>query len=91
VFSFNLVNYTLGLTNMDWWRFTWTTALGIIPATAFIVVFGAHLHDWRVLLMMILFALLNGLGGYRAWHRRAALFPPVPAESVGQGKTSAPP
>lgn len=74
LFSFNLVNYTLGLTSMSWWRFTWTTGLGIMPAIAFVVIFGAHLHDWRVLLLMVLLALLMSLGGYRLWRRRTALF-----------------
>ncbi|NNJ75426.1 MAG: TVP38/TMEM64 family protein [Anderseniella sp.] len=33
VIAFNLVNYGAGLTNVNWWRFTWTTAIGILPLT----------------------------------------------------------
>lgn len=33
VVSFNLVNYAAGLTKIDLWTFTWTTALGILPWT----------------------------------------------------------
>ena len=52
VISFNLVNFALGVTAVSWWRFTWTTAIGISPLTAATVGFGAHLHDWRVLLLL---------------------------------------
>ena len=64
VVSFNLVNYALGLSPLCWWRFTWTTALGIVPVTALVVVFGAHLTDWRMLLLMTLAAVMIGLVGY---------------------------
>jgi uncharacterized membrane protein YdjX (TVP38/TMEM64 family) len=40
VISFNLINYTAGLTPVSPWTFTWTTALGILPATVFLVVLG---------------------------------------------------
>jgi uncharacterized membrane protein YdjX (TVP38/TMEM64 family) len=90
VFSFNLVNYTLGLSSMSWWRFTWTTAIGIVPAIAFIVVFGAHLHDWRVVLLMVLLALFIGLAGYWLWHRRTTPFSTTPGDSVGQGDSPTP-
>ncbi len=39
--SFNLLNVTLGLTAVGWWRFTWTTAVGILPMTAVTVSSGA--------------------------------------------------
>ena len=57
VISFNLINYALGLTRIGWWRFTWTTAVGILPMTIGSVVFGAHLHNWKVLLMVTLLVL----------------------------------
>jgi uncharacterized membrane protein YdjX (TVP38/TMEM64 family) len=64
VISFNLINYALGLSPIGWWRFTWTTGVGIIPVTVFVVVFGAHLGDWWVLALMSVVAVLVGLGGY---------------------------
>ena len=64
VISFNLLNYALGLTTMSWWQFTWTTGVGILPITALVVFGGAYLHDWRMLLLLILLALLVGLVGY---------------------------
>lgn len=30
--SFNALNYACGLTRLGFWRFTWTTGLGILPA-----------------------------------------------------------
>ncbi len=72
VLSFNLINYALGLTTISWWRFSWTTAVGIIPATVLMVTFGAYLSDWRMLVLMALAALLLGLGGYAMLNRRQA-------------------
>ena len=72
VVSFNLINYALGLTTISWWRFSWTTAVGIIPATILMVTFGAHLSDWRILGLMALAALLLCLGGYAILNRRQA-------------------
>lgn len=72
VLSFNLINFALGLTTISWWRFSWTTAVGIVPATVLMVTFGAHLNDWRVLVLMGLAALLLCLGGYAVLNRRQA-------------------
>lgn len=72
VLSFNLINFALGLTTISWWRFSWTTAVGIIPATILMVTFGAHLSDWRILVLMALAALLLCLGGYAVLNRRQA-------------------
>ena len=72
VLSFNLINFALGLTTISWWRFSWTTAVGIVPATVLMVTFGAHLNDWRMLVLMALAALLLCLGGYAMLHRRQA-------------------
>jgi uncharacterized membrane protein YdjX (TVP38/TMEM64 family) len=41
--SFNLVNYAAGLLGVPWWRFLWTTALGILPLTIAMVLMGAEL------------------------------------------------
>jgi len=71
IISFNLVNFALGLTTLGWWRFTWTTAVGIVPATAVMVALGAHLDDWRLLVALSLAALVVGLGGYWVLRRRS--------------------
>jgi uncharacterized membrane protein YdjX (TVP38/TMEM64 family) len=70
VISFNLINYTLGLSPIGWWRFTWTTGVGIVPVTVFMVVFGSHLSDWRVLVLMTVVAILVGVGGCLLLRRR---------------------
>jgi uncharacterized membrane protein YdjX (TVP38/TMEM64 family) len=75
VLSFNLVNFALGLSAIGWWRFTWTTAIGILPVTVFVVVFGAHLHDWRMLMLMTLAGGLVAWFGYRLWRRRRLHLP----------------
>jgi uncharacterized membrane protein YdjX (TVP38/TMEM64 family) len=75
VISFNLVNFALGLSAIGWWRFTWTTAIGILPVTVFVVVFGAHLHDWRMLMLMTLAGGLVAWFGYRLWRRRRLHLP----------------
>ena len=41
--SFNLVNYAAGLLGVPWWRFLWTTALGILPIIVTMVVLGREL------------------------------------------------
>ncbi|HYE01396.1 MAG TPA: TVP38/TMEM64 family protein [Alphaproteobacteria bacterium] len=62
VIAFNLINYAAGLSAVSWWTFTWTTALGILPLTAAMVVFGDRLHA----LPLWAWAAL-GLGGLAAW------------------------
>ena len=70
ILSFNLINFALGLTPISWWRFSWTTALGIVPATVLMVAFGAHLDDWRMLVLMSAAAVVVCLGGYVVMRRR---------------------
>jgi len=43
VISFNLVNYAAGLLGVPWWRFLWTTALGILPIVVTMVMLGREL------------------------------------------------
>ena len=43
VISFNLVNYAAGLLGVPWWRFLWTTAVGILPIVVTMVVLGREL------------------------------------------------
>jgi uncharacterized membrane protein YdjX (TVP38/TMEM64 family) len=76
VLSFNLINVALGLTRISWWRFTWTTGVGIVPLTVFMVVFGAYLDDWRILALITLAVLLVCLGGYGVLRWRHSAFRP---------------
>jgi uncharacterized membrane protein YdjX (TVP38/TMEM64 family) len=76
IISFNLVNFALGLSPIGWWRFTWTTAVGILPVTVCVVVFGAHLDDWRILLLVTLAACLVGWISYRCWRVRRRMYQP---------------
>lgn len=70
VISFNLVNFALGCTAIGWWRFTWTTALGIVPVTVVSVSLGAHWQNWRVLLAFCLAAVLVAIVGYAVMRSR---------------------
>lgn len=70
VISFNLVNFVLGCTSIGWWRFTWTTALGIVPVTVVSVSLGAHWRDWRVVLAFCVVALMVTMAGYAVMRSR---------------------
>ena len=43
VISFNLINYAVGILGVSWWRFLWTTGLGILPITVGSVALGDQL------------------------------------------------
>ena len=43
VISFNLINYAAGFLGVRWWRFLWTTSLGILPITVASVAIGNQL------------------------------------------------
>ena len=45
VIAFNLVNYAAGLTQVTWWRFSWTTALGILPITVLMAILGEQMRE----------------------------------------------
>jgi uncharacterized membrane protein YdjX (TVP38/TMEM64 family) len=51
--SFNLLNYVLGLTKVSVWRFTWTTAIGILPTVILSVVFGNSLANSNMILTVV--------------------------------------
>ncbi len=56
VIAFNLVNYAAGLTQVTWWRFSWTTAIGILPIIVLMAVMGEQmreptLFDWLFLIV----------------------------------------
>jgi len=68
--SFNLINYAAGLTGISWWNFTWTTAIGILPVTVFMVIMGhgaTTLPWWSWLPLLALLGLT-----YLAWRRHGA-------------------
>lgn len=41
--AFNLINYAAGLTSISWWTFSWATALGILPLTVLLAIFGHNM------------------------------------------------
>lgn len=55
VISFNLINYVGGLTRISWWKFAWTTGLGILPMTLLMVVMGEQIKNlpWWVWLLLL--------------------------------------
>ena len=71
VISFNLINYAAGVTGLGWWRFLWTTGLGILPITIASVALGRELLDapWYVWAATVGGALVLWLAArlFRAW------------------------
>lgn len=69
--SFSLLNLVLGLLRVPFWRFTWTTAIGILPITVASVLFGHFLTlgPWGWAFLAAVVAL--GLGGWYLWRRQA--------------------
>lgn len=67
VIAFNLINYAAGLTKVSWWRFAWTTGLGILPLTTLMVVMGDQIETlpWQAWLLL----LGAGLALWLATHR----------------------
>lgn len=43
VIAFNLVNYAAALTEISWWTYLWTTALGILPFTFLFAILGSRM------------------------------------------------
>ncbi len=58
VISFSLLNLAMGLLGVRFWRFTWTTALGIIPIVVVSVISGhlltVGLWGWTVVAVLVL-------------------------------------
>jgi uncharacterized membrane protein YdjX (TVP38/TMEM64 family) len=77
VISFNLINYAAGVLEVGWWRFLWTTGLGILPITVASVALGGQLTGpmWDVWLAVngLLLALYLGWRWYRAQRLRDPL------------------
>jgi uncharacterized membrane protein YdjX (TVP38/TMEM64 family) len=76
VISFNLINYAAGVLGVGWWRFLWTTGLGILPITVASVALGDRLTGpmWDVWLAVsgLLLALYLGWRWYSARRGRDA-------------------
>ena len=55
VIAFNLINYAAGLTGVSWFTFTWTTGVGILPATILMVLVGDNIElmTWEVWLLLL--------------------------------------
>lgn len=62
VIAFNLINYAAGLTGLSWWRFIWTTGVGILPLTTLMVVMGDNVESlgWESWLALL-------IGGAALW------------------------
>lgn len=65
IVSFSLLNLALGLLKVPFWRFTWTTALGIVPVVVVSVLFG-HLLTIGPWGWLILSA--AAVVGFGAWY-----------------------
>ncbi|MFC5316287.1 TVP38/TMEM64 family protein [Azospirillum rugosum] len=89
VIAFNLINYGAGLAGVGWWRFTWTTAVGILPMTIASVAVGSHMIEaplwvWGVAATVAIVVWL----GYRIYRRRGAggpSSPPTRTDNEGRG------
>ncbi len=62
IISFSLLNLAMGLLSVSFWRFTWTTALGIIPIVVVSVISGHLLTigpwGWLVVGILVLVLVL---------------------------------
>jgi uncharacterized membrane protein YdjX (TVP38/TMEM64 family) len=85
VISFNLINYAAGVLGVGWWRFLWTTGLGILPITVASVALGDRLTGpmWDVWLAVsgLLLAVYLGWRWYSARRRRD------PLEGLGEARS----
>ena len=96
VISFNLINYAAGILGIGWWRFLWTTSLGILPITVASVTLGSQLTGpmWDAWLAgsALLLALYLGWRWYRARRTRDSLVPDGKAQSgMKASEIAAPP
>jgi uncharacterized membrane protein YdjX (TVP38/TMEM64 family) len=85
VISFNLINYAAGVLGVGWWRFLWTTSLGILPITVASVALGNQLTGpmWHLWLAVsgLLLAFYLGWRWYSARRPRDPLGGPRDAQS----------
>ena len=71
IVPYNLISFAAGATRVPLWRFTWTTALGVVPLTALTALLGSRLQSprlddpvlWGVLVgVLLLVALAHPVG-----------------------------
>ncbi len=67
--SFNLINYAAGLSEVDFWTFLWTMAVGILPFSILLVLLGAEAAR-RSAFVLVLLAALVALVAAGQWLRR---------------------
>jgi uncharacterized membrane protein YdjX (TVP38/TMEM64 family) len=60
IVPYNLVSFAAGATRVPLWRFTWTTAIGVVPLTALTALLGSRLQSPR-LNDPVLWAVLGGV------------------------------
>jgi len=48
IIAIYLINYAAGLTKVQYWTFTWTTGLGILPMTTLMVLLGSEMHELSI-------------------------------------------
>ncbi len=73
IVPYNMVSYAAGATRVPIGRFTWTTAVGVMPLTALTALLGARLQEPRFddpVLWMVLLAVLGLLALARPVGRR---------------------
>lgn len=70
--SFNLVNFAAGLTPVSWATFLWTTAVGIMPLTFFMVLMGERMREPGWLDIAIFSAVALGIAAISIVHARKA-------------------
>jgi len=84
VISFNLINYAARVLGVGWWRFLWTTSLGILPITVASVTLGHQLTGpmWDAWLAgsALLLALYRGWRWYGTRRPGDSLGPPREAQ-----------
>jgi uncharacterized membrane protein YdjX (TVP38/TMEM64 family) len=92
VISFNLINYAAGVLDVGWWRFLWTTGLGILPITVASVTLGSQLTGPMGDAWLAGSALLLALYlGWRWYDTRRAQNSLVPRRTAQSGTRAAPP
>jgi uncharacterized membrane protein YdjX (TVP38/TMEM64 family) len=93
VISFNLINYAAGVLGIGWWRFLWTTSLGILPITVASVTLGSQLTGpmWNAWLAGsgLLLALYLGWRWYGTRRAQDSLVPSREAETGTRTSESA--
>ena len=70
--SFNLINYAAGLSEVDFWTFLWTMAVGILPFSILLALLGAEAARRSAYVLVLLAALLALVAAGRWMRGRVA-------------------